>query len=273
MQRHDNFLTPRLIQTEFLVNLQRRNDLVQCAAKCGAMSPQPKVLDFGARKAPYRRLFDGKVASFQCADQPSDIEDREIDILISKDGRMDLADETVDVILSLQVLEHVPDVDRYLGEAYRVLKPGGMLWLTTHGMWPYHPTPEDYYRWTLSGLRREIGKRFEIEACDAMFGAPAYAFMIYMRPLWEGTRRINSLQSRVLNHLPGPKRWGKQAPRETRIQNPLAYVGNWIHYLVAPVLNTLMLLAEALTSNTSRQIEAAIFRITARKPSKSEAPH
>lgn len=266
MARRNEFMTPRLIDSEFLVNGQRRDDLMRCAARCSTMDPHPVVLDFGARKAPYRSLFEGKVASFKCADQPSDTENREIDILITKDGRIELADETVDVVLSLQVLEHVTDVDRYLSEAYRVLKPGGMLWLTTHGMWPYHPTPEDYYRWTLSGLRREVSKRFQVEDVDAMFGAPAYAFMIYMRPLWEGTRRINALQARVLNCLPGPKRWGKLAPRETRIQIPFVYVGNLIHYFVAPVLNTFMLIAEALTSNVSRQDEAAIFRIAARKP-------
>lgn len=38
-----------------------------------------------------------------------------------------LRDESIDVIISQQVIEHVEDVDQYLNEAYRVLKKGGIL--------------------------------------------------------------------------------------------------------------------------------------------------
>jgi SAM-dependent methyltransferase len=36
-------------------------------------------------------------------------------------------DETFDVIINNQVIEHVPDLDRMLAEIYRVLKPGGAV--------------------------------------------------------------------------------------------------------------------------------------------------
>jgi SAM-dependent methyltransferase len=42
---------------------------------------------------------------------------------------MDLADGSVDVLLSPHVLEHVPDTDRALAELHRVLAPGGRLYL------------------------------------------------------------------------------------------------------------------------------------------------
>lgn len=44
-----------------------------------------------------------------------------------------IADNSVDVGLSLAVLEHLDAPDVFLREAYRVLKPGGMLLLTTPG--------------------------------------------------------------------------------------------------------------------------------------------
>lgn len=61
-----------------------------------------------------------------------------------------------DGILSTQVLEHVPDPQVYLRDAYRMLRPGGRLVLTTHGIWEDHPTPGDYHRWTAQGLREEL---------------------------------------------------------------------------------------------------------------------
>ena len=42
---------------------------------------------------------------------------------------IDLPADSIDVILSPHVLEHVPDTDRALSELYRVLRPGGRLLL------------------------------------------------------------------------------------------------------------------------------------------------
>ena len=42
-----------------------------------------------------------------------------------------LPDAAFDVVVSLQVIEHLPDVPRYLSELRRVLRPGGELVLTT----------------------------------------------------------------------------------------------------------------------------------------------
>jgi SAM-dependent methyltransferase len=44
---------------------------------------------------------------------------------------LSLPTERVDKIISLEVIEHMDDVPRYLGELHRVLKPGGRLVLST----------------------------------------------------------------------------------------------------------------------------------------------
>jgi len=56
------------------------------------------------------------------------------------------------VVLSSQVMEHVEDPRTHLAECRRILKPDGLLFLSTHGYWKYHPHPGDYWRWTSSGL-------------------------------------------------------------------------------------------------------------------------
>ncbi|MBK9732268.1 MAG: class I SAM-dependent methyltransferase [Chitinophagaceae bacterium] len=40
-------------------------------------------------------------------------------------------DESFDVVVSFQVIEHVADDKHFVSEAYRILKPGGLLFLTT----------------------------------------------------------------------------------------------------------------------------------------------
>jgi len=45
------------------------------------------------------------------------------------------ADEQFDLVLSFDVLEHIPDTDRHLSEVRRVLKPGGWYLLQTPNKW------------------------------------------------------------------------------------------------------------------------------------------
>lgn len=62
-------------------------------------------------------------------------------------------DTTTDIVLCTQLIEHCEYPDRVLGEIFRILKPGGIVVLSTHGTFIYHP-PRDYWRWTHEGLCR-----------------------------------------------------------------------------------------------------------------------
>lgn len=110
-----------------------------------------RVLDFGCGTRPYEPWFRSAGADYQGAD----IDGRH-EVLVRADGSIAATDATFDMVASFQVLEHVWDVAKYLGESRRVLKPGRWLLLSTHGSWFYHPHPGDYRRWTADGLRREV---------------------------------------------------------------------------------------------------------------------
>jgi SAM-dependent methyltransferase len=68
--------------------------------------------------------------------------------------QLPLADDAVDHVLLLDVLEHVPDPDRCLAEIHRVLKPGGTFTIQVPFMYPIHDAPLDFHRWTRFGLAR-----------------------------------------------------------------------------------------------------------------------
>lgn len=105
-------------------------------------------LDYGAGTAPYRDLFS--TAEVRTADFP-DGEAYRADHALDPDGRCPVPDGTFDGVLSTQVLEHVTDPDQYLREVFRLLRPGGRLVLSTHGVWEEHGG-QDLWRWTADGL-------------------------------------------------------------------------------------------------------------------------
>lgn len=111
-----------------------------------------RVLDFGCADQPYRHVFPAG-AAYVGADLPGN---PLAAVEVSPAGTLPLEDESFDAVLSTQVLEHVGEPSTYVGECFRVLRPGGRLLLSTHGIMVLHPDPVDYWRWTSDGLRYEL---------------------------------------------------------------------------------------------------------------------
>lgn len=104
----------------------------------------------------YRSVVSPYAGKYVGVDLPSN---SRADCHLDKNGHVPLDDYYADVVLSTQVLEHVPDPIDYLSECNRLLKPDGILILSTHGYWKFHGAPHDYRRWTSTGLRAEIENR------------------------------------------------------------------------------------------------------------------
>ena len=108
------------------------------------------ILDYGCGARPYEHLFEGHIEKYTGVDVG---DNPQADLKIQPGERLNFDDNTFDFVLSSQVLEHVKDVDQYMEECRRVLKPGGVLLLSTHGTWQFHASPYDYNRWTCMGLQ------------------------------------------------------------------------------------------------------------------------
>lgn len=136
------------------------------------------VVDYGCGPMPYRPLFAGRGATYLGADLPSN---RLADVHLTENGALPVADASADVVLSSQVLEHVLDVKAYLLECRRVLSSDGVLLLSTHGSWVYHPHPTDVRRWTRWGLKFDIEQcGFAVVEVIPVMGPLAYATQLQL---------------------------------------------------------------------------------------------
>jgi SAM-dependent methyltransferase len=134
------------------------------------LGPGQRVVDFGCGDRPYAPMIAERGATYVACDI-----DGEVDVKIIPGKPLALPDNSADGIVSFQVLEHIWDLDLYLGDCLRVLKPGGWLLLSTHGIWLYHPHPTDFRRWTRDGLRDELSSRgFTFEKVISIAGPLAW---------------------------------------------------------------------------------------------------
>ena len=56
--------------------------------------------------------------------------------------------KSVDAIINIVILEHVPEPERVVDEMYRVIKNRGVIYTHIPFMQGFHASPHDYKRWT-----------------------------------------------------------------------------------------------------------------------------
>lgn len=76
----------------------------------------------------------------------------EVDI-VADAASLPFKNESVDVLVSESLLEHVPNPNKVAEEMTRVLKRGGLIYISAPFIHPYHASPDDFNRWSISGLK------------------------------------------------------------------------------------------------------------------------
>ena len=113
-------------------------------------------------------------------------------------ARLPFADQTFDVVVCLEVLEHLPRPVEALREACRVLKPEGRVIISTPFLYPIHDAPADYQRWTRHGLEL-LGRSAGLRVTSlSTLGTPLEAGALVLNLGWAW----QILNERVLLKLP-----------------------------------------------------------------------
>jgi SAM-dependent methyltransferase len=122
-----------------------------------------RVLDVGCGDKPYYPFFAARASEYVGVDAQHPAADLHAPV-----ERLPVADESFDLVLCTQVLEHADDPAQVVRELRRVVKAGGRVLASTHGVQVYHPNPVDLQRWTHTGLQRLFEENGEWSSLDVV---------------------------------------------------------------------------------------------------------
>jgi SAM-dependent methyltransferase len=122
------------------------------------LPPNPVIYDIGAKNA-RASYFGGPPpgATVIC----TDIEDGPgVDIVADAQDMPQIPSESADGVFLVSVLQHIPAPQKAIDEVFRVLRPGGILYVNVPFIFVYHRDPEDFNRFSVQGLEF-LCSRFE----------------------------------------------------------------------------------------------------------------
>jgi SAM-dependent methyltransferase len=126
------------------------------------------VYDLGCGERPYEKDILQHASSYVGVDWSNTLHDLRADIVADLNKDLPIESEVADNVVSFQVLEHLSEPRKMLCEAFRILRPGGGLFLAVPFQWHVHEEPWDFFRYTRFGLLKLLGEagfaQIEIEA-------------------------------------------------------------------------------------------------------------
>jgi SAM-dependent methyltransferase len=115
------------------------------------LPPRPVIFDIGSKEAKGVYAFgspppDAKFVSVDIEPGPG------VDLVADAHDLHMVPSDSVDLVTTISVLEHVRYPQRVMSEIFRVLKPGGIVYVNVPFIFPYHSDPDDFYRFSYRGI-------------------------------------------------------------------------------------------------------------------------
>ena len=183
---HSGGKSPARIATELVINgfLSEMNEKIH-------------ILDIGAKKHVSRNLLNSSsYTTCDIIDHPT------VDVICDAHN-LPFDSEKFDLILCIEVLEHLKNPQKAIDEMFRVLKQDGEIIISTRFIFPFHPDPFDYYRFTVQSLEDLLIKFSDLKIKPAG-GLPVSVAMLLLHALpknlqkhrlfsWIGKLPVNQL--------------------------------------------------------------------------------
>lgn len=115
------------------------------------LPPNAVIFDIGSKDARADYSFglppaDAKVVCVDIEAGPG------VDLVADAHNMTNVADNSVDCVVTISTLEHVRYPAKVVAEIHRILKPGGVVYINVPFMFPFHADPDDFYRFSNRGL-------------------------------------------------------------------------------------------------------------------------
>lgn len=107
--------------------------------------------------------------------------------------QLPIGDNSIEAVICDTVIEHVEDPSLAVDEMRRVLVRGGLAYITFPFMYPFHASPNDFYRWTKVGFSKllEGFEIMELGVRSGVFSALAIHFCYLFALLFSfGSRKL-----------------------------------------------------------------------------------
>jgi SAM-dependent methyltransferase len=159
-----------------------------------------KVLDAGCGRQPFRRLLEEKGCAYSAMDVNQNPEgsvqficaiDEELPACLLQQGPFDL-------IICLEVMEHVADWDAAFKNFHLLLKNGGKLLLTAPFFFRLHEAPFDFWRPTPHSFEY-YAQRHQLKVDEVMKGGDAWDILGTMLTLGGIYSRDRNFFNRLLS--------------------------------------------------------------------------
>jgi SAM-dependent methyltransferase len=133
----------------YIVSLQAKcySELIQKYAR-------ENLLELGCGDLPLYEMYKNKVDQIICCDWSiSYHKNLHLDFILNLNFVLPVKDSLFSTVILSDVLEHLINPDQIFSEITRVMKPGGIFFLSIPFLHPLHEEPYDYNRFTEFKLR------------------------------------------------------------------------------------------------------------------------
>ena len=174
------------------------------------------LLDLGCGNCPYEPWYRSLADSVAAVDPAPNASGN----IRGMADAVPVRDQSIDVVLCTEVLEHVSNIEGAVREIFRVLRPGGYALITVPFLYPTHESPYDFQRLTYIGLDGLVRRHGLVVVDAAAQGGPltlasSWLFRAARAGIDAVGRRLGS--TRPLSLRP-PFRWAIITPQQIALR-------------------------------------------------------
>ena len=105
-----------------------------------------------------------------------------------------LKSDSVDLFISSSVIEHLSNPEKAVSELFRTVKPGGLVYAEIPFIGAYHMAPNDYQRYTISGIEALFSRHGFFLENKGICSGPVTALVLLIQHAIVEAMPIGSIQ-------------------------------------------------------------------------------